>query len=68
MSRSNEPSAASASGSGAQARAYSLHPKDLRDPGGERAQSNESSGKARSPLSADDIDEQIRAYFAQDLA
>jgi hypothetical protein len=68
MSRSNEFSAASASGSGIQSGAYSLHPKDLRDLGSERAKSNKSSVKACAPLSADDIDEQIRAYFAQDLA
>lgn len=34
---------------------------------GERSLIDSSSPKASDPLSSDDIDEQIRAYFAQDL-
>jgi hypothetical protein len=34
---------------------------------GERSKTDGSSPNAADPLSADDIDEQIRAYFAQDL-
>ena len=68
MSRSNELPASSASGPGTQSRANIPHPKDLRDPRGERPHRNGSRLKSKNPLSADEIDEQIRWFFAQDLA
>jgi len=42
-----------------------MDPHELQD---ERSQTDGSSPKACNLLSADEIDEQIRAYFAQDLA
>lgn len=68
MSRSKELSASSASGPGTQSRAYIRHPMDLLDPRGERPLRNASRLKSNNPLSADEIDEQIRWFFAQDLA
>ena len=67
MSGSNEIFASSAPGLGTRSPAGSPHPKDLRNYRVKSPQSNESSDNACSTLSADEIDEQIRAYFAQDL-
>lgn len=57
MSRSKQFSASSS-------RSPARDPHELT---GERSPTDGPSPKASDPLSSDDIDEQIRAYFAQDL-
>jgi hypothetical protein len=68
MSRSNELAASSAPGPGTQSRAHIPHPKDLRDPRSKLPHRDVAHLKSNNPLSADEIDEQIRWFFAQDLA
>jgi len=68
MAHRNEFSGSPVFGPGAQSRADIPQAKDLRDVGGERRQENISPLQSGYPLSADDIDEQIRLFFAKGLA
>jgi len=64
MSRRNK-FASSASAAGARSRANITQSKHLRDLRHEQPQSNVSRLQSDYPLSADDIDEQIRSFFAK---
>jgi hypothetical protein len=68
MAHHNEFSGLGVSGPGAQSLTVIAPAKVLPDVGGERRQEDISRLQTDDPLSADDVDEQIRLFFARGLA